>query len=175
MLALLNARPQDVFNADETGVCFGAQPHKTLATGRVSSVKHVNDRITVMLCCYATGTERLKPLVIGKPNRPRCWAPRGGTPRFSPTDYVHYYSNSAAWCTREIFNSWLLTLQQEMVDTYRTIYLLVDNCSAHKVTIEPCTEQEYHGIKFCAIPHIYFIYLPPNCTSFVQPLNQGII
>ena len=66
VLALLNARPADVFNADETGIVFGAQPHKTLAPGRVSGVKRVADRITVMLCCNATGNERLKPLVIGK-------------------------------------------------------------------------------------------------------------
>ena len=26
-----------------------------------------------------------------------------------------------------------------------------------------------------SIPHIWVIYLPPNCTSFVQPLDQGII
>ena len=175
VLALLNARPQDVFNADETGIVFGAQPHKTLAAGRVSGVKRVADRIIVMLCCNATGSERLKPLVIGKASKPRCCAPRGSTPRFNPSDYVHYFANAAAWCTREIFNSWLLAVQQQMMEEDGTIFLLVDKCSAHRVTIEPSTEQEMHGIKLVAIPHVFVIDLPPNCTSFVQPLDQGII
>ena len=88
----------------------------------------------------------MKPLVIGKASKPRCWAERGSTPRFSPSDYVHYYANSAAWCTKEIFNSWLLAVQQQMMEQDRTIFLLVDNCSAHRVTIEPATEQVEHGI-----------------------------
>ena len=54
-------------------------------------------------------------LVIGKATKPRCWNARGTTPRFTPSNYVHYFVKSAAWFTREIFNSWLLTVQMQMM------------------------------------------------------------
>ena len=104
VLAILNAKPDDVFNADETGLVFGTQPLKTLAFSRVQGVKRVADRITVMLCCNATVRERLKPMIVAKPTRPRCWRGSSVTRCFNPADYVHYFHNSAAWVTREIFN-----------------------------------------------------------------------
>ena len=68
-----------------------------------------------------------------------------------------------------------MSLQREMMELDRPIYLLIDNCSAHRVTIEPFSEQDLHGIKVATIPHIYIIYFPPNCTSFVQQMDQVII
>ena len=66
-------------------------------------------------------------------------------------------------------------VQREMMEHNRTIYLLVDNCSAHRVLLEPSTESELHGIKLVSILHVFVIYLPPTCMSYVQPLDQGII
>ena len=67
VLAMLGAHPNDVFNCDETGLVLGAQPLKTLAFGRVSGCKRAMDRITLMICCNATGTERMKPMIVAKP------------------------------------------------------------------------------------------------------------
>ena len=44
----------------------------------------------------------------------------------------------------------------------RPVVLIWDNCSAHVVP-------EYHE------PHVRVILLPPNCTSALQPMDQGII
>ena len=90
VLAHLGARSVDVFNYDETGLILGAQPTKTLAFGRVAGVKKQMDRITIMLCCNATGEEKLKPILVAKAKRPRCFgSAREGT-SFSPEPFMHY-------------------------------------------------------------------------------------
>ena len=40
--------------------------------------------------------------------------------------------------------------------------MLLDNCTAHKI--------ENNGLQF-----IELVFLPPNTTSYIQPLDQGII
>ena len=70
VLAVLGSQERDIFNADETGIVFGAQPCKTMAFERTGSVKKETDRISILLCCNATGEERLKPVIIAKPRRP---------------------------------------------------------------------------------------------------------
>ena len=49
--------PDDVFNCDETGLFFRALPDKTLAqrTQNVKGGKQSKERLTVLLCCSATG------------------------------------------------------------------------------------------------------------------------
>jgi Tc5 transposase DNA-binding domain/DDE superfamily endonuclease/CENP-B N-terminal DNA-binding domain len=64
-------RPEDVYNADETGLFFRMTPDQTLATQAVKGKKKDKERITVLLCTNATGTDKLKPLVIGKLAKPR--------------------------------------------------------------------------------------------------------
>ena len=142
VLANLGARPQDVFNCDETGIILGTQPFKTLAFRRVSGVKKQIDRITIMLCCSATGNERLKLLMVTKPKR----GAREGT-SFTPDIFMHYFGHPCAWSTRTIFNTWLLRVQADMIQSNRTIFLLLDNTSIHDVTIRPCTEEVMHGFK----------------------------
>ena len=53
ILESLRARPEDVFNCDETGIVFGAQPHRTLAPFSVKGSKREMDRLTVLLACDA--------------------------------------------------------------------------------------------------------------------------
>jgi hypothetical protein len=66
--------PCNIFNCDETDLYYRTIPNKTLSTKGASSkgVKHSKERLTVMFACSATG-EKLKPLVIGKALKPRCF------------------------------------------------------------------------------------------------------
>jgi hypothetical protein len=59
-------RPEDIYNADETGLYFRALPSKSMVVNGhdTAGVKIAKDRITVLLCASATG-DKLKPLVIG--------------------------------------------------------------------------------------------------------------
>ena len=63
---------KDVFNADETALYWKLLPSKTLSSHSVSGVKKMKDRITILLTCNATGTEKLLPLLIYKYKNPRC-------------------------------------------------------------------------------------------------------
>ena len=62
-------------------------------------------------------------------------------------------------CT--IFSDWLLNLDAEMARKKRKILMLVDNCPAHP---------EVPDLKA-----IELIFLPPNTTSKLQPMDQGVI
>ena len=84
---------EDIFNMDELALFFRLQPGQTLATAAAKGTKQCKDRLTVALCCNATGTVKAKPFVIGKSKRPRSFR------RFDPTEFVDYASNRKAWMT----------------------------------------------------------------------------
>lgn len=70
-------------------------------------IKMAKERITVLLCVGATG-EKMKPLVIGRSEKPRC---------FQRIDIrnlgVSYTFNKKAWMTSAIFTDWLQKQQQD--------------------------------------------------------------
>lgn len=60
----------------------------------------------------------------------------------------------------DIFETWAKQLNEKMKTEKRKIVLFVDNCSAH-------TSISLEAVKI--------IFLPPNTTSVIQPMDQGII
>lgn len=58
--------------------------------------KRSKNRITVLLVAIMTDTEWLLLLIIGKPEKPRCFKGIKKLP-------VDYHSNRKAWLTSEIF------------------------------------------------------------------------
>ena len=151
--------PDDIFNCDETALFFRMLPNQTLATKAVRGQKMDKERVTVLLGCNATGTEKLKPFVIGKSTRPR--ALRGFN---MDALSVHYRSNSKAWMRSDLFSEWLGILNQKMQDQGRKILLLLDNAACHG--------SSNNHIQFT---NITLRYLPPNTTAHLQPLDAGII
>ncbi|CAF2118605.1 unnamed protein product [Rotaria magnacalcarata] len=65
----------DVFNAAETGLFYRATPDRSLVLSKEECKcgKKSKERLTVLLCSNLTGTEKLKPVVIGRSQRPRCF------------------------------------------------------------------------------------------------------
>ena len=68
-------RPNNVYNADETGLYYQATPdgslcycHETLSVSRKTM-----QRIIVLCCSNMTGTDKCKLLVIGMSTKPRCF------------------------------------------------------------------------------------------------------
>ncbi|GAB6028381.1 hypothetical protein CHUAL_002548 [Chamberlinius hualienensis] len=150
--------PTDVFNCDETGLFWKMMPDKslTLKNEICSGGKMSEERITVLLACNMTGTEKLIPLVVGKYEKP------GAFKGLKTADLpVHYRSNSKSWITSAIFGKWLKDLDSNMSSQNRNIVLLLDNCPAHPPKAN--------------LKNIRLVFLPPNTTSVSQPLNQGII
>ena len=61
--------PEQVYNVDETGLLWKCLPQRTLVSCREKSTpgfKKAKDRLTVLGCTNATGTHKLKPVLIGK-------------------------------------------------------------------------------------------------------------
>lgn len=153
-----NYDKDNIFNADETGVFFKCLPNKTLAfkNEKCFGGKSSKERITVMVGCNMTGSEKLKLLVIGKSKNPRCFK---GIKSLD-VDYEH---NRKAWMTSEIYKKWLLNLDKKFGCQNRKILMFVDNCPAHPRNV---------GDK---LKNIELAYFPPNMTSVLQPMDQGII
>lgn len=148
---------ENVYNADETGLFFRLGPNRTLATksDKAKGIKKDKERITVLLCCNATGTKKIKPFVIGKFQNPRCFKKVN-----IATLPVQYSSNTKAWMTMEKWNEWLKWLDNKLS---QKSLLLVDNCPAH-------TDGSSLGLK-----NLQIEFLPPNTTSHIQPCDAGII
>ncbi|UYV66317.1 hypothetical protein LAZ67_4001317 [Cordylochernes scorpioides] len=111
--------PTNIYNANETGLFFQLIPDRTLAhkDENCRGVKRMKQRITVLLCCNSTGTDKRRLLIIGKSAKPRCFR------NFSPHFYCTYTSNSKAWMTSSIFQEWLLQFNKQLVSEGRRILL----------------------------------------------------
>lgn len=150
--------PDDIFNADETGLYYRATPDGSLTYKyeSLSGSKKALDRVTVLCCANMSGSEKKKLVVIGKSAKPRCF--KGVNLKSLP---VSYYSNSNAWMTSAIFTNWLQEWNKELADSNRKILLIVDNCTAHS----PLSQ----------FTNISLTFLPPNTTSLTQPMDMGVI
>ncbi|GFW19277.1 tigger transposable element-derived protein 1 [Trichonephila clavipes] len=129
---------------------------KKTARGHKSS----KDRVTLLLCSNASGDFMLKPLLINKYLRPR--ALKG-----KDLKQLHWMANPKAWMTTAIFTEWFNNCLVPEVEVYMKeksldfkVLLIADNAASHS--------QLEH-------PNIQLVFLPPNTTSLIQPLDQGII
>lgn len=76
---------------------------------------------------------------------------------------VNYENNSKSWRTSELFVKWILKLDKKFAAQKRNILLFVDNCPALPKSLQS------------KIKNIELVYFPPNITSSLQPMDQGII
>ncbi|GFS57038.1 tigger transposable element-derived protein 1 [Trichonephila clavipes] len=154
-----------VFNADETGHYWKKLPNRTYIAKdekTASGHKAGKDRVTLLLCSNASGDRISKPLLINKSLRPR--ALKGKDLKQLP---VHWMANPKAWMTTAIFTEWFNNCFVPEVEAYMKeksldfkVLLIVDNAASH-----PQLEH----------PNVQLVFLPPNTTSLIQPLDQGII
>ena len=161
--------PEQIYNADETGLMWKCLPNKTIASAREKSApgfKASKDRLTVLGCANATGSHKLKPVLIGKYAKPRCF--KNVNVAALP---VSYKSQGKAWMNSAIFSDWF---NKEFVPGIKhhqrsnsirnpKALLLMDNCSAH-----PDALSSSDGSITC-------MFLPPNTTSILQPMDQGVL
>ena len=158
----------ELYNADEGALFWKIMPKKTLvfedeknAPGR----KIQKDRITIMPCANATGNHKLPLQIIGRSAKPRCFKnkyPSG----------VFYYSSANAWQTKALFSDYFYEKFVPEVNKYceklgkaPKALLVLDNASAHLETDKLITDDK----------NIQCIFLPPNTTSILQPMDQNVI
>ena len=112
------------------------------------------DRLSILLCASMT-CEKRQAFRIGKYLRPRCFKNKN-------LEKIKYYANKNAWMTSEIFKIEIMKWDSELRRDLRNIILLIDNCSAHPNINEFLT-------------NIKLVFLPPNTTSILQPMDSGVI
>lgn len=99
------------------------------------------------------GTTQLCPFVIGNFKMPHCMKNCRNVP-------VRDAWNTKSKITLDLFGRWLIDWDDELANKSCRVCLLVDNCTVHHTDIPLKNE---------------FKFLPPNTTSKLQPLDQGII
>ncbi|CAB4481139.1 unnamed protein product [Rhizophagus irregularis] len=141
---------EDIYNADETGLFFRMEPNQTLSTGAVAGRKMDKSRVSVLFCANATGSHKIRPLL----------------------KHLDYYFRTMD----------------------RRVLLLIDNAGSHfnpkrfkknddmddEEISESDDEQESKKQKKKEKPavdltNIELVYLPPNTTAHLQPMDAGII
>ena len=149
-------QPEDIFNADETGLYYRTLPGKSMihVNDSAQGVKICKDRLTALVACSFTG-EKLPLMLIGKSANPRCFK---GIEKGALG--VRYDYNTKAWMTSVLFKNWLEHINSKMSVMGRSILLFIDNCPAHP------------DLTFS---HVKLVYFPANTTSALQPCDAGII
>ena len=109
-----------------------------------------------MFTVNMTGSDKRPPLVIGKAARSALKKKNVLLKNLR----IEYYNNTRAWMNGPGFNSYMKNWYDELARQRCHIFLLIDNALSHIV-------DEYSNIKIQ--------FLPPNTTSKIQPLDQGII
>ncbi|GFU72968.1 tigger transposable element-derived protein 6 [Trichonephila clavipes] len=141
---------------DETGLFFKCLPEKNIYIQKeiCHGGKHSKERLTILLAVNMDGSEKITPLVIGKSAKLRCFKGINSFP-------TKYRSNKKAWMTTELFNEWLVSLNSDMKREKRHILLFLDNCTVYN--------------NAPPLSNVKLKFFPPNSTSKLQPLDQGII
>uniref|UniRef100_H3AUL7 HTH CENPB-type domain-containing protein n=1 Tax=Latimeria chalumnae TaxID=7897 RepID=H3AUL7_LATCH len=146
-----NYSMRDLYNVDETGLFYQLLPRKTLASSddNCAGTKRSKQQITLLIGANMNGSNCMLPLFIGKFGKPRYFKNVNTLP-------MTYRYNSKAWMMAEIWKEWVRTFDEKIKVT-----LFVDNCPAHPKVM---------GLKAVTVH-----FLPPNSTSILQPMDQGVI
>jgi hypothetical protein len=123
------------------------------------------DHLTLLLGGNASGDYKTKPLMVYHSENPR--ALKGYSKEHLP---VVWWSNRKAWITAAVFKSYFsnelrceLKAYCERINVPFKILLLLDNAPGHPPSIADIDE------------NINVMFLPPDTTSLIQLMDQGVI
>lgn len=160
---------EDVYNMDETSLLWKALPWKTLVHEEkyliIKGENRKTDIVTVAFCANASGTHKLPLLFVNKFANPRALK------HCKDTLPVVYKSHCNACVNEDIFREWYTnhfkqSVKERQLQEQRKgkVILLVDNFKAHKLEKKELDDG-----------HFRLIFLPPNMSSLIQPMDQGVI
>lgn len=152
----------NIYNFDETALFYTAPPRTTISVSGFMGTKESKKRLTVGLVCNADGTDKFfEPLTIGNAQRPRSFSVAGKKMDSSAHGFHLYFYNQNAWMTKKIFKVFLRRFDNVMQLNNKKVLLVLDNFAGHNTDYEPT--------------NVELLFLPPNTTSKLQPLDGGII
>jgi len=152
--------PENVYNMDETGLFFHLlprysllMPNEDISTTR--GKKKSKDRVSLIVCANAVGSHKIPCALIGKPKAPACIKHRRWP--------VPYFIQAKAWMDAETCWKWFneVFILEVKKRTGRQVLLLLDNAPGHFQAFER--------------DNVRIVFFPPNCTSWKQPCDMGII
>ena len=150
----------DIWNLDENACSWKVLPDYGFCIKKSQCIggKKAKKKVTIALLANADG-EKEDTIVIWKSENPRCFN-KGIDKTKLP---VQYFSQPKEWISGEILNTVLSKWNWKLIYTGCSIVLLMDNGGYHP----PELDEAYTNIKI--------IFLPPNTTSKLQPLDLDII
>lgn len=154
--------PYLVYNVDETGLLYRSLPSRSYVPAedrrreRGSKAMNSKNRVTLTMCCNATGSHKVPVAMIGKAAQPMCFIGLGNQ---CP---LPYFSQKSAWTDKTVFKRWFFEvfLQAVRARTRSHVILIMDNLGCHSVISDP---------------QVTIIELPPNTTAVFQPSDAGVI
>ncbi|KAG7155896.1 Tigger transposable element-derived protein 1-like 54 [Homarus americanus] len=157
-----------VFNMDESGLFWKRLPSKTFVVKSASKCrgqKLQKKRITVLFTTNASGTCKLKLSVIHTARKPHAYKNMDMTKL-----NVHWLTARKAWMFTALSLSWFddcfvpdVKIFCEQQNVPFNILLLLDNAPGHSPLL-----LDRH-------PNVKVVFLPPNTTSLIQPMDQELI
>ena len=160
-------QPEQIFNVDETALLWKKMPDRSYIHQEAKTMpgfKAHKDRLTLLLGGNIAGF-KLKPFLIYRSENPRAFknVNKNNLP-------VYFRSNRKAWMTQKLFEDWFLNCFVPQIHEYCLeneiafkIILILDNAPGHP----PILDHLHSDVKV--------VYLPPNTTSLIQPMDQGAI
>lgn len=162
--AVMRYKLADIYNCDETGLFWRSTPDRGMSTQPLPGIKGSKSRVTVHFCVNADGSDKLQPWFIGRARVPASFGARNINPL---TLGIHWRHNQKAWMNTVLMMEWLRWFDRRCQG--RKVLLLMDNFSAHTAAVTAIRDSD------TPLQNTTVAYLPPNMTSKVQPLDQGII
>ncbi|NXF85716.1 TIGD3 protein, partial [Eubucco bourcierii] len=136
--------PSEIYACGETGVLLLASfPSKGESAG---------NRLTLLLCANANGSEKIPLWVVGESPRPHCL--RGINLEQMPWSY---HSSSLANVTIPLFTEWLRDFNEGMRHRGKSVLLL--------------TKHEAH--PYLQLSNVRMVFVP-QATTLAQPMDRGI-
>ena len=161
--------PEQIFNCDETGVYWKKSPKGTYAPKglrQAPGTKMAKDRFSVLLTTNVTGECKMKPAIIYKCAKPHSF--RNCDMNNLPN--CVWYHNKSGYMTAALSLTWFDTVFVPAARNYCMkknlafkVILFLDNAPGHA---------KYLVGRH---PNVQVIFLPPNTTSKLQPLDQELI
>ncbi|XP_017875389.1 jerky protein homolog-like [Ceratina calcarata] len=155
---------QNLYNINEIILLWKALPTKTHVGNSkqsISGLKLNKERIMLVLCANASGTHKIKPLVVSNYQNPHALKEKDNL-------LLIHEQSKKTWKNTNLFTVWYENDFKSSTKSHQLqkgvsgkIYLLLDNCSDHKkVDAEDENFQIMHS--------------PPD-TSLIQPMTEGVI
>lgn len=162
--------PQDLYTLDETFIAYNLP--LDYAQYEASKIQRRIEVATVMLCSNLDGSDKMKPVVVGRYNSYRSFKNYFPDEPLDPVSQsmlgqkmaakfnITYHSNRKSWLTSNLFHNWLAQWDKRLGADDRKIWIILDDSCSHRIVNMHLT-------------HINLIYTSAN--SRFLPFNWGVL